>query len=575
MSAGATTHRRVWLDSLSFLADEIADAFAPMLDRIALLIDTSAAEQTGPGEPNGYNGITNRGTLDKVLLSEWLYAIEEPDEFMRRFVNSELSFLEPQFVQPTATARFEVLVDSGPDCLGASRLAHLLALTVLAQRADQLGMDLVIGVLGTEPGQFIEGTFADQFRTWLKMRTTFSLERAETTEVVDEWAAVGETNAHRWILTGNISAAHQGTIPPGVQLLRTHIDDWNENGPASIHVELGRRSVTLPLTEPVHAIRVLRGNGLKAKNVERQTPTKPTGELRFPRFSGHAQRLLMRGEQPHIVTSLTVSGKNLGRQFRFKGPVVAAGAIGSRIVGAVIIDNELRVQSLGKDLGRVHKIAIPISDLPFDPWAQIENDLPMMLYRDAVLLKIDTKWFSIDGNRIDELGALAMAPTEQTDAPRQAYQFQNSLFVDGQSITPTPPGLTASLVFLGADRSVAAFGEGGWSVAHRSKRDVIEVEPEDTVIGVTVIHDVVNLITQSMTGHIFRLYSAEKTTTVTAASGWVSDFSVHQTAPLLAVQRNDGKVDVVDLRIGTVVASITSVSDKQHADPTEIAVRLP
>ena len=57
------------------------------------------------GELRGYDGLTRRGSPERLLISEWLLATEAPDEFVRRAAFNEQAFLRPAFRQPQGGRR--------------------------------------------------------------------------------------------------------------------------------------------------------------------------------------------------------------------------------------------------------------------------------------------------------------------------------------------------------------------------------------------------------------------------------------------------------------------------------------
>lgn len=67
-------------------------------------------------------------------------ATEVPDEFLRRAAAGEHGFLALASRRPPETRRCVALLGTGPDALGAPRLAHLALLVVLSARAQ---LDLV------------------------------------------------------------------------------------------------------------------------------------------------------------------------------------------------------------------------------------------------------------------------------------------------------------------------------------------------------------------------------------------------------------------------------------------------
>ena len=54
-----------------------------------------ASARATAGVPDGFDGITDRGHPDRLLMSQWLLAQEVPLEFARRAAEGELLYLAP------------------------------------------------------------------------------------------------------------------------------------------------------------------------------------------------------------------------------------------------------------------------------------------------------------------------------------------------------------------------------------------------------------------------------------------------------------------------------------------------
>jgi hypothetical protein len=548
---GASQRRRELTDALSFLADEFGQWMVPLLERVALLVDDASSEAQAGDEPNGFDGISTRGSLDRLLLSEWLLASEEPDEFVRRYVTSELSYLQIDRQRPASTARIEVVVDSGPVCVGAPRLAFLLVMTVLAHQASALGVPFALGILGDEPGTFQEGTLSDLFADWLRSRRPFVTDDAHITE----WLDSGEPDAKRWLLVGGLpSQRHRNT-----QVVRAEATNWNDQGVSGISVWVNNRTATLPIAEPASAIRLLRGFGLRKRDI---APRDHLGaqEFRFPRFWTSANRLLLRTHRSDVLLSLRVdeTGKtqNTLRRHQFDGPVIAASVVGDRVVAAVITHDELRIQVIGKSLGHADSVAVPVSSLPFDPWLELDTDLPPLLFESGFMLRAGAKWHFIQSDLIQTLSVHAMAGSVTTDQPRKAYFISGTLYVNPTSM-PTHLTLSPSDVLLGAaPTSFAVRADDGWLIADAKHQESIAVDPDDSVVGLVDLDDGLALLTLSAGRHILRLRSARRVKTLTENSGQVADYSLHPTRPLLAVHRAEGDLEVLNLRTGSTVCRL-------------------
>jgi len=154
------------------------------------------------GEPDGYDGIARRGSYERLLVSEWLLHDELPDEFVRRVISGEHSFLQLARSQETSEKRTVVLFDSGPEQLGAPRIAHLAALIVLAQRAEQHRAQLEWGIFQDGTNTLHQGLNEALIRDLLRSRCLQPVSLAD----VERWAAVKNvaSASERWFV-GDVS----------------------------------------------------------------------------------------------------------------------------------------------------------------------------------------------------------------------------------------------------------------------------------------------------------------------------------------------------------------------------------
>jgi hypothetical protein len=550
---GAVSQRRQELtQALSFLADDLVEWMVPLLERIALLVDDASHEHNAGDEPNGFTGLVRRGPLDRLLLSEWLLATEEPDEFIRRFAMSELSYLELDNERPASTARIEVIVDSGPLAVGAPRLAFLLVMTVLSQRAEALGVPFAVGVMGDEPGTFNEGSMSDVFASWLHSRRSF----LASDDHIAEWVQAGEPNAKRWLLGGH---TRERTFP-GVRVVRAEASGWNDAGVSHVAVWVDQRKVVLPLVDSTAAVRLLRGYGLRKQPLTTRSDVVDV-PVKSPRFWTRDTRLLMRTEHTDVLASLRVdmtgAKRNGLRRHQFGGPVVAASVIGDRVVGAVVVDDELRIETIGKPLGRASRVAVPLSELSFDPWQISQQTLEPLLFQSAFFLRAEDIWYRLESAQVDKQSVITIGASNVNDQPRLAYKIGSGLYLDGGTTFLDEP-VSSRDILLGPRRgSFAVQQNAAWTLIQGTTRTAVITEPDDTVVGVVEQVDGPALVTLSSGGHILRLRSPYRVKTLTAMSGSIVDFSLHPTHPLLALQRVDGLIEVMHLLSEKVVAQVT------------------
>ncbi|RYZ41243.1 MAG: hypothetical protein EOO71_12815 [Myxococcaceae bacterium] len=284
---------RPWASQLSLFPDDLALHLGPHVARLAAAVGglRPRGEAEG-GEPQGYDGLTRRGTFDRLLVSEWLWALEAPDELVRRAAFGELSFLKPAFRQPQGARRTVVLLDSGPDQLGLPRIAHLALLVVLARRAEAAGAAFTWGSLQASPGSATHSALdARSLLRWLEART---IEPA-TAQHLEAWrAALGleQSPGDAWL----VGAPRLSRLAGAEGMSRIEVSEPLEPGAHRLTVAVRpasqvARSVVLELPPPDDCIRLLR-------NPFERPPQAPVWTRKDRRlihfaFSGDGRRLLM------------------------------------------------------------------------------------------------------------------------------------------------------------------------------------------------------------------------------------------------------------------------------------------
>lgn len=146
-------HLSPWAEQLALFPEDLALTLGPMVSQIASLIGGWRTDHASSGAPDGYDGAALRGTYDRLLASEWLLLDEAPEEFMRRAVSGEHMFLRRAWREKAAAKRCVAFFDSGPEQLGAPRIAQIAALIVLAERARRHNAAFEWGVLQADAGK--------------------------------------------------------------------------------------------------------------------------------------------------------------------------------------------------------------------------------------------------------------------------------------------------------------------------------------------------------------------------------------------------------------------------------------
>jgi hypothetical protein len=329
VSAAATT---VGIDGL--LDEALFRSLEPAVAALARLIDGSLSRNDVDGEPDGFDGIDRRGSIEHLLASEWALATAEPDEFLRRYETRELGYLLPARRQDKPPVTSLVLFDAGPAQLGRPRIGHLACLLVLARRSAVAGSQLRWGTL-QDNGRF-DVSETDTFARLVAARSMLpSPEEPPIDGIVD----------HVLVVCG----APMGW--PAMELVLVEADEHIDAALYDNRRHTVRRAA-IPLPGSDDAIRVLRDpTGVKHKPPA--SKTRPhSGEGRGVPISNivfdhNGHKLLARsgdGQSIVVIPAPTDSIKP-GRVFEVRasgdvGPVTAAGRLGKSVVLATVVPDE-------------------------------------------------------------------------------------------------------------------------------------------------------------------------------------------------------------------------------------------
>jgi len=322
---------RPWAPQLALFPEDLALTLGPHVARLAAAIGSLRPRgEADGGEPQGYDGLTRRGPFERLLLSEWLYALESPDEFVRRAAFGEQAFLKPAFKQPQGSRRTVVLLDAGPDQLGAPRIAHLALLVVLQRRAEAAGAEFAWGVLQNPPDK---GTFstltAATVHTWLAARSVVPA-RGEHVARWREALEIGSKPEDGWL----VGDARLERLPEAAGLSRVEVAEVLSPGVRKLSVAVRRvarapASVELELPPPADCVRLLRDPFTSRAT----SPVRLSRDARIQTFffSADGSRLLLvRADGGVAVQSVPHSPRaTVPRPRRFQPPaghvLVAAG----------------------------------------------------------------------------------------------------------------------------------------------------------------------------------------------------------------------------------------------------------
>ena len=323
---------RPWASQLSLFQEDLALHLGAYVARLSAALGSlrSRGESEG-GEPQGYDGLTRRGSHDRLLVSEWLWALEFPDEFVRRAAFGELSFLKPVFRQPQGARRTVALLDAGPDQLGAPRIAHLALLIVLSRRAEAAGAAFCWGILQSDPekGAFSAVT-PHTVGAWLAARDPTPPTDARLAAWRDA-LSLDAAPEDAWL----VGDSRLSRLPTASGLSRVDVAEVLVPGARQLTVEVRpssrvARSVVLDLPPPDTCVRLLR-DPLQQARATRSVAVPPVGTppLRAFCFSADGHRLLLYREDCSVAAmALPRSGHGSVPKNRQVTPSPGAGVLG-------------------------------------------------------------------------------------------------------------------------------------------------------------------------------------------------------------------------------------------------------
>jgi hypothetical protein len=535
-----------WGPALSTLDEGVLVALGPLLRGL----DTMIARHATTGEQgdilDGYSGITSRGTPERILTSEWALAEEVPLEFLRRAAGSELLYTAPAYRTDQKRGRVVVLADTGPDQTGAGRLVQLAALIVLHRRATARGADLVLGILGSRNWQ--DGDLAKMLPAWLKARRSTE----STPEDVHAWTGRVPAGDELWLLIGPRLARR---LPGQPHLLVSTESGWNADGATSVRVTLAEVTMELPLPDRKTAVRTLRGAAFRSSAEELRFPPG----MRSPLFAGSGPQLITRGRTDDQLHSVYVPYQPKPNakvhNHQLPGPVVAAAHLSGRLVALVLVGDELRAHVIGKKLGGLNRLAVPLAEIDHTATVQ-EGLVPLYFNSGRLLVELSGRWWQLTPDKppVEAVNIAAVGPGKDFDRPTVAWRGPVKITIDGRERKATRD---AHVMFGPNDMWAWSTDETAWTVHSRDHADRrITVERGCRVLAVHWLNSQPALVTVSPAGHILRAHTEQRTETLTkwSQSGGVP--AIHPTRPFIAVQRGPAAVDVCDLGTGGVLLSL-------------------
>lgn len=200
-----------WAPQLELFPPEVALALGRSVAQLAQLLGGFAGGRTPEGEPDGYDGIAQRGPFERLLPTQWLLLEEVPEEFLRRVVAGEHAFFRRGHTGQAAQRRCVALFDAGVEQLGAPRIGHLALLLVLAQRAGAAGAAFEWGVLQDPERQLHSALTPPAVRGLLAARSAGRVAPPQLLAWLD--AERGPHTSELWLVGGESLGAAVAAAP--------------------------------------------------------------------------------------------------------------------------------------------------------------------------------------------------------------------------------------------------------------------------------------------------------------------------------------------------------------------------
>ena len=245
-----------WSRQLELFPPELSLAVGPLVQRIAAAIDPLHLEDApGDDDPDGFDGLVNRGSYERLIASDWLLADEIPEEFERRATMREHLFLKTAKRNRAHGLGSIVLYDSGPEQLGSPRLAHLAILIVLIRRADRARAKFAWGILQNPGRAFLHGSGKSEMMELLRARTSANVSDSSLNDWMERSLQISRPE-EIWLVGGQ--RLHQ--ISPHHVVSRVKIEDVLEPGVRQVSVQIQR-----PKGRPRRVLLDLPGDGACAR----------------------------------------------------------------------------------------------------------------------------------------------------------------------------------------------------------------------------------------------------------------------------------------------------------------------
>ncbi len=327
-----------WRDWLSLFSPELTGAVGQMLLRLDPLVGRlKFASQRINDEPLGIGNIMQRGEYERLLMTEWLYADAEPDEFIRRAANGELLFLG---TEPDIRLRSQLciaLFDAGPMQLGEPRLAHIVLFILLSRRAEEAGAQFKWGLL-QEPGILHESQGREAIKSLLAGKCLRNATAAELVAWDQHLKQQDKNTCDCWQVSDASTTRLQGAT--NLVNIRPDLFAAEDDNRLTVHLyqRSNERDIKLPLPGNDLAIRILREPFKRTDSLAHVRNGKSQPSLKqAPRFASKGCWLAVPQLDGNIIIyNVPQSVRNPPGKFRTirqpsKGSILAADLMGKSL----------------------------------------------------------------------------------------------------------------------------------------------------------------------------------------------------------------------------------------------------
>ena len=345
-----------WAAELAIFPRDLALSLGPLVRRLSLAIGPlGKLRHSREGEVDGFDGLTHRGSYERLLATEWLFADEAPEEFLRRAAAGEHTFLRIARPEPDGSRASVALFDAGPTQIGSPRIAHLATLIVLARRAAAAGASFGWGIIQDPEIPLSSEVSASAISRLLAARTVSDTTEATLRAWQVRTGGPVETD-DLWLIGGARLVRSIGRNDLSCVVIEDVLDPAVRQVRAAVRVRARTiAEVNLDLPEGPQAARLLR-DPFGAATAGLVSASRPYSSSSPLVFSANGFRIYGRGPDGGVVESAVPNSPRMTvrkpKRLRIvtRGHVMAIGRVGRSYAAVCTRDGNVEVLG-GRDAG--------------------------------------------------------------------------------------------------------------------------------------------------------------------------------------------------------------------------------